>query len=76
MAQTGASQGAIDKTKQQIATFISGGSNVLSKEAQKVLINAMQRRVDSMGKAYQEYAKKEIARSKANGIDITYDMLT
>lgn len=66
MAQAGASQGAIDKTKQQIATFISGGSNVLSKDAQEVLKKAMQRRVDSMATAYQEYAKKEIARSKAN----------
>lgn len=76
MAQKWASQWAIDKTKQQIATFIAWWSNVLSKEAQWVLIDAMQRRIDAMWTAYNNIAKQEVKRTNALGIPLTIEQLT
>lgn len=36
----------------------------------------MQKRVDSMTTAYKDYATTTLNRSRANGIDLTYEMLT
>lgn len=76
MAQSGASQWVIDKTKQQIATFIAWWSNVLSKDAQWVLVKAMQKRLDAMESAYLNKAKQEVKRTNALGIPLTIEQLT
>jgi hypothetical protein len=76
MAQKWASQWVIDKTKQQIATFIAGGSNVLSADAQAVLKEAMQWRLNAMKDAYLTAAKRQVKQSNASGVPITLEQLT
>jgi len=76
LAKQWASQWAIDKAKQQIATFIAWWSNALSSEAQKILKTAMQNRLNSMQTAYKTIAKQEVKRANAWWIPLTYEQLT
>ena len=60
IAQSGASKGKADQMRQQIKTVLYGGSEVLSKEAQKVLVDAMRRRITAMEWAYNEAVQAEL----------------
>jgi hypothetical protein len=57
MAQAGAGQGFIDKKTQEIKTFLEGGSQALSADAQKTLKEAISRRIEAMRNAYLTEAR-------------------
>jgi hypothetical protein len=42
-----------------------GGSEVLSKDAQKVLVEAMKRRIGAMQSAYDEAVQEELAQAQS-----------
>ena len=65
IAQSGASKGKADTIRQQIKTVLYGGSEVLSKEAQKVLVEAMKRRIWAMQSAYDEAVQEELAQAQS-----------
>lgn len=60
IAQSGASKGKADQIRQSIKTVLYGGSEVLSKDAQKVLVSAMKRRIQAMEEAYNEAVQAEL----------------
>ena len=59
IAQSGASKGQADKIRQAIKTYMFGGSEVLSKEAQVVLKDALKRRFGALKTAYEEEVGKQ-----------------
>ena len=76
MAQKWANQWAIDRAKTSIATYLNGGSAVLSKEAQEALKSAMGRRFDAVKEAYVNEVDAQVARGKQMGMPVTWENLT
>lgn len=76
MAQKWASQGAIDRAKTSIATYLNWGSAVLSKEAQEALKSAMGRRFDAVKEAYVNEVDAQVARGKQMWMPVTWENLT
>lgn len=65
IAQMGASKGKADQIKQAIRTYMFGWSEVLSKEAQTVLVDALKRRISAMEGAYNDAVASEIWQAEA-----------
>lgn len=76
IAQSGASKGVADRVRQEMRTYMFGGSEVLSKEAQTVLKDALKRRFNSLKTAYQEeVGKQQVIIEQTLGIPVTEKML-
>lgn len=75
MAQAGAGQGFIDKKTQEIRTFLEGGSQTLSADAQKTLKQAIARRIDAMRQAYLVEAQGQVETANASGIPLKLEQL-
>lgn len=64
IAQTGASVGKADEIRQAIKTYMYGGKEKLSAEAQTVLKDALKRRFSAMRTAYEEEVQKQQVRAE------------